>query len=55
MKRIRWQDFQTTWMETSLVINPRYGIRKSKAKAKTRCVHNVNVKGFYYKNMTKIK
>jgi hypothetical protein len=42
-------------MKTCLVINPSYGIRKSKAKAKTRCVHNVNVKGFYYKNMTKKK
>jgi len=26
-----------------------------KSKAKTQCVHNVNAKGFYYKNMIRIE
>ncbi len=51
MKRMKQQDFQITWMKAGLVLNPGHGMRKSKVK--TQCVHNVNAKGFYYKNMTK--
>ncbi len=54
-KRIGQQDFQTTWMKISLVLNPDHGIRKLKVKAKIWCVHNVNAKGLYYKNVTKIE
>jgi hypothetical protein len=40
-----------------LILNSNNGIikAKEKAKAKTRCVHDVNAKGLYYKNMTKTK
>jgi hypothetical protein len=41
-------------MKTSLVLNSGHGIRKSKVKTKIWCVHNVNAKGFYYKNVIKI-
>ncbi len=41
-------------MKTNLALNPGHGIIKSKAKTKTWCVHNVNAKGSYYKNVTKI-
>jgi hypothetical protein len=47
------QDFQITWTKASLVLNQGHKIKKSKAK--TRYVHNVNAKGFYYKNMTRIE
>jgi hypothetical protein len=47
------QDFQITWMKASLVLNQGHKIKKSKAKA--WYVHDVNAKGFYYKNMTKIE
>jgi hypothetical protein len=40
-------------MKACLVQNLGHGIKKSKEK--TRCVHDVNAKGFYYKNMTKIE
>jgi len=33
-KKPRQQDFQTTWMKTSLVLNSGHGIKKSKVKAK---------------------
>jgi hypothetical protein len=46
MKRTQ-QDFQTTWTKAGLILNLGHGIRKSKAK--TRCMHNVNTKWFYYK------
>ncbi len=52
-KRIKQQDFQTTWTKACLVQSLGHGIKNSKAK--TRCVHDVNAKVFYYKNMTKIK
>jgi hypothetical protein len=52
-KKIKQSYFQTTWTKACLVQNPGHGIKNSKAK--TRCVHHVNAKGFYYKNMTKIK
>jgi hypothetical protein len=35
----------------SLVLNPNHGIKKSKTK--TQCVHDVNAKRLYYKNMTR--
>jgi hypothetical protein len=54
MKRTRQQDLQATWMKTNLALNPSHGIKKSKVKTKTWCVHNVNAKGFYYKKVTKI-
>jgi hypothetical protein len=38
-------------MKANLIINLGHGIRKSKAK--TRCVHDLNAKGFYSKTMTK--
>jgi hypothetical protein len=41
-------------MKTNLVLNPGIGIKKSKVKTKTWYVHNVNAKGLYYKNVTKI-
>jgi hypothetical protein len=40
-------------MKANLIINLGHGIKKSKAK--TRCVHDMNAKGFNYKNMTKSK
>jgi hypothetical protein len=40
-------------MKASLILNPSHGIRKSKAK--TRCVHDVNAKKLYFKNMTRIE
>jgi hypothetical protein len=40
-------------MKTCLVQILSYGIKKSKAK--TRCVHDVNAKQLYYKNMTQIE
>jgi hypothetical protein len=53
-KRTRQQDLQTAWMKTNLALNLGHGIKKSKVKTKTWCVHNVNAKGFYYINVTKI-
>jgi hypothetical protein len=47
MKRIKQQDFQTTWTKASLVLNSSHGIRKSKTK--TRCVRDMNVKGLITK------
>jgi len=38
-------------MKVSLILNLGHGIKKSKIK--TWCVHDVNVKGFYLKNMTR--
>ncbi len=52
-KRTKQQDFQTTWMKVGLVLNPGHGIKLSKVK--TQYVHDMNVKGFYYKNMTRIE
>jgi hypothetical protein len=40
-------------MKARLIINSGHGIRKSKAK--TQCVHDLNVKGFNSKNMTRIE
>jgi hypothetical protein len=41
-------------MKVGLILNPSYGIKKSKAKM--QCVHDLNVKKiFYYKDMTIIK
>jgi hypothetical protein len=40
-------------MKVGLVLNPSHGIKKSKIKI--RCVHDMNAKGFYYKNMTIIE
>jgi hypothetical protein len=39
--------------ETCLVLNLSHGIRKSKTK--TWCVHDVNAKELYYKNMITTK
>jgi len=52
-KRTKQQDFQTTWTKLGLVLNPGHGIKKSKVK--TQCVHDMNAKRFYYKNMTRIE
>jgi hypothetical protein len=53
-ERIKQQDFQTTCMKVGLILNPSHGIKK--LKAKTQCVHDLNVKKKnYYKNMTIIK
>jgi hypothetical protein len=52
-KRIKQQDFQTTWTKTCLVLNLGHGIKKSKEK--TWHVHNVNAKWLYYKNLIKIQ
>jgi len=40
-------------MKVGLVLNPGHGIKLSKVK--TQYVHDMNVKGFYYKNMTRIE
>jgi len=40
-------------MKASLVLNPSHGIKK--IEEKPRCVHNVNAKNIYYKNMTRTK
>jgi hypothetical protein len=52
MKRIKQKDSQTTWKKTNIILNSSDGIRKSKTK--TRYVHDMNVKGLYYKNITRI-
>jgi hypothetical protein len=49
IKRTKQQYLQTTWTKEGLVLDPSYGIKKSKAKI--LCVHNVNAKNFYHKNM----
>jgi hypothetical protein len=38
-------------MKASLIINSNHRTRKSKAK--TQCVHDLNVKAFYSKNITR--
>ncbi len=38
--------------KVGLVLNPGHGI---KIKSKKRCVHDMNAKGLYYKNMTRIE
>jgi hypothetical protein len=40
-------------MKANLVLN--LGSWNKKSKAKTQCVHNVNAKGFYYKNMIRME
>jgi hypothetical protein len=50
-KRTKQQDFQTTFMKVDLVLNPIHGIKK--LYAKIRCVHDVNARRLYYKNLTK--
>jgi hypothetical protein len=40
-------------MKTCLVLSSNHGIKNSKAK--TQCVHDVNAKKIYYKNMTRTK
>jgi hypothetical protein len=52
MKITKQQYFQTTWTKEGLILNPSYGIKKSKEKI--ICVHNVNANRFYHKNMTRI-
>jgi hypothetical protein len=43
-RRTKQQDFQTTCMKAYIIQNLAHGIKKSKAKTKTRCVHDVNAK-----------
>jgi len=52
-KRIKQQGLQITWTKACLDLNLGHGIKESKEK--TWCLYNVNVKGFYYKNIIKIK
>ncbi len=52
-QKTKQPNFQTTWTKVGLILNPSHGIRKSKAK--TWCVHDVNEKGLYYKNITRIE
>jgi hypothetical protein len=40
-------------MKACLVLSPSHRIEKSKAK--TQCVHDVNAKKLYYKNMKRTK
>jgi hypothetical protein len=40
-------------MKIGLVLDPGHGMKKTKVK--TRCVHDINAKGFYYINMTIIE
>jgi hypothetical protein len=46
------QDFRTTQTK-NLILNLSHVIKKSKEK--TQCVYNVNAKGLYYKNMTRVE
>jgi hypothetical protein len=48
-KITKQQDYQITWTKVDLVLNLGHGIRKSKVI--TRCLHDVNAKGIYYKKI----